>query len=157
MKAKIEKVAVICGACDSAAFLIIVYLFLLMMTGNANLILIIGEHLQPILFFVLPLTILIFWRGHHDGERLYLGTNWFERAIIEGFQYGATIPLMFILAEYLASLLSRENIFDEISSLLRNAPIWFFVIFLISVLMTGAIGSILASLFQLINRIIVKD
>lgn len=147
----------VCGACDSLAFLFMTYLFLLLTSGQGNVIKLLEGHLQPILFFVLPLTLLTFWRGQHDGERLCLGTNWFGRVIQEGFEYGAALPLIIIFTEYLASLLSRENAMDYIVDIGRTEPQWFLAILGISMLITGAIGSVLALLFHVINRIVVME
>ncbi len=157
MKEKIEKVAMICGACDSITFLLIVYLILFLSSGQGNVINLIEKYSQLLVFFILPLTLLTFWRGHHDGERWYLGTNWVGRAIREGFEYGAAIPLIFLLTEYLASLLARENIFNDLIGIARQEPLWFFGILGIMVLLMGLIGASLASLFHAINRVIIME
>ena len=100
---------------------------------------------------------MIFWRGVHDGERFILGTNWFGRAITEGYGYGVLFSLLYWLVDYFAALFHRENFITFVGTL--NAPsTWgiFAIVVLASILITGTIGSMLATILHSMNRFIVK-
>ena len=99
-----RKLSLICGLCDSLVLLFLGLLFLLFTNSANKLLHQISDNGFTLFVWILPLTLLIFWRGVHDGERFILGTNWFGRAITEGYGYGALFSLLYWLVDYFAAL-----------------------------------------------------
>ncbi len=151
------KLSLICGLCDSLVLLFFGLLFLLYANGASNLFYQISDNMYSLFVWILPLTLLIFWRGFHDGERSILGTNWFGRAVTEGYAYGVLFSLLYWLVDYFAALFHRENLITFVGSL-SSPSTWeiFVVLVLASITLTGTVGSMLATIFHIMNRFIVR-
>lgn len=150
--------AVFCGVIDGSLFISVVLFFLLLFGDAGDIQKLFSTQWQYLVFGLFPISLLIMWRGTMDAKKLLAGDPSFLRAPIEGFIWSFTISVLLWGVEYVSEVMAAGGNFDEVIWQPTNLLAWGRLLFVVGIFsfIIGLIGAIVATMFHLLNRILVE-